>query len=1183
MDNFYKRLKWMRSFSFKFRRTLLLLVCLLAAVLAPSQTTETYETEIPASTTFSEAGMSFNISGHFLIEQSVNFGCCPSDRFMSTGLNNGGSSGSVGQVILSTQGKGFQLQEMDVWSSNNDGNSFAVGNATFIGIRPNGTTVSYTTDINPTGNTGTSFEHLNFAGSPLAGINLIGLEIVLVSGINYIAIDNFKFLSVDIPTITINDISTTEGNSGTKILTLTATLTNAAPGAFTVNFASADNTATTSNSDYVSSSGTLNFSGTNGETELINITLNGDTQFESDETFFVNLSNASLPGVRIFDPQGIGTIQNDDAGSGLSITAANASKIEGNSGTTPFFFTVSRTVDVSGSTTVNYAVTGSSGNPANSADFGGTFPSGTVSFAPLESVKQVQINVSGDLTDENNEGFTITLSNPSAGAAIISGTATGTIIDDDMIIETFEDETAPGFIFSENGNNFTAVSPMRVAFGSGFGCCPSSYYLENIPPGNNGSINFSNAGIGGFVLQEFDAWTSSNSGSNFAVGNVTFTGTLASGGSVMHTFTITPTGDTGSDFEHKSFAATPFANQVLRSVSVNIVSPLNYIQIDNLKYGLGTAGLLSINDVSIMEGNAGTQILTFTVTHTGTSPAFTVNYATANNSATAGSDYTSTSGMLSFSGTNNETKTVAVTIQGDMLVELDETFLVNLSSISNSSVTLQDGQGIGTIQNNDAASISISDVSLSEGNSGTSNFTFTATLNQAVNTAISVDFSTANGTASAGTDYTANSGLISFAGTAGEMKTIIISVNGDTDFEPNETFFVNLANVLAGGRNVTISDNQGLGTIQNDDPNPVPEIAVEGNGNPIADGATMVSTMNLTDFGTVCVGGTPVEHSFSILNTGAVDLVLDGSPRVSLTGHTTDFTVTLQPSAFVTSMGNSAFDIEFHPTASGNRSVTVTIENNDSDEDPFTFVVQGMANPAENAAFAYSQNGYCHLDSDPTPTIFGTMGGTFLANSAVIINSTTGQIDVSASTAGGPYIVTYTTGGPCSQSEDFSIFISNCLPDATLSDAIIIDSGNPGQAEPGDRIQLTATIENNQDADYKNLQIVLNNDSKVSFVSGSFKTTPLAIDDSYVASQDIMLSIVVGNGLLTNDFDDNIPGLMITAFDAVSVEGGTVIVNSNGSFTYNPPNGFTGNDSFNYTITDSDLQTNSATVKIRVQ
>jgi hypothetical protein len=305
----------------------------------------------------------------------------------------------------------------------------------------------------------------------------------------------------------------------------------------------------------------------------------------------------------------------------------------------------------------------------------------------------------------------------------------------------------------------------------------------------------------------------------------------------MHTFTITPTGNTGVDFEHKSFAGTPFANQVLRSVSVNVVSPLNYLQIDNLKYGLGSQGVLSINDVSLTEGNSGSQNLVFTVTHAGTSAAFTVNYATANNSAASGSDYTNTSGMLSFAGTNNETETFSVPISGDMVVELNETFFVNLSSISNPAVTLQDGQGVGTITNNDAASISINDVSMDEGNSGTTNFSFTATLNQAVNTAVSVDFTTANGSASAVTDYTANSGLVIFAGTVGETKPITVIVNGETDFEPDETFFINLVNVQAGGRNVTILDNQGQGTIQNDDPDPVPEIAVEGNGNPIIDGA----------------------------------------------------------------------------------------------------------------------------------------------------------------------------------------------------------------------------------------------------------------------------------------------------------------------------------------------------------
>ena len=127
---------------------------------------------------------------------------------MSTVANNGTSSGSVGQVLLTTFGKGFQLQEFDAWTSNDDGANFASGNVTFIGIRPNGSTVSQTIEINPTSNSGTGFEHINLSATALNGVTLIGLEIVLTGALGYIAIDNFKFLSVNIPSITINDLGT---------------------------------------------------------------------------------------------------------------------------------------------------------------------------------------------------------------------------------------------------------------------------------------------------------------------------------------------------------------------------------------------------------------------------------------------------------------------------------------------------------------------------------------------------------------------------------------------------------------------------------------------------------------------------------------------------------------------------------------------------------------------------------------------------------------------------------------------------------------------------------------------------------------------------------------------------------------------------------------------------------------
>jgi hypothetical protein len=108
-------------------------------------------------------------------------------------------------------------------------------------------------------------------------------------------------------------------------------------------------------------------------------------------------------------------------------------------------------------------------------------------------------------------------------------------------------------------------------------------------------------------------------------------------------------------------------------------------------------------------------------------------------------------------------------------------------------------------------SLSINDVSITEGDSGTKSANFTVTLSSASNLTVTVDFATANGTATAG-DYQSTSGTVTFNPTQA-AQTISVTLNGDTTFESDDTFFVNLSN----GVNATISDNQGLGTILNDD------------------------------------------------------------------------------------------------------------------------------------------------------------------------------------------------------------------------------------------------------------------------------------------------------------------------------------------------------------------------------
>jgi uncharacterized membrane protein YciS (DUF1049 family) len=220
---------------------------------------------------------------------------------------------------------------------------------------------------------------------------------------------------------------------------------------------------------------------------------------------------------------------------------------------------------------------------------------------------------------------------------------------------------------------------------------------------------------------------------------------------------------------------------------------------------------LAIDNVTVTEGNTGTTNAVFTVTLSAVSgQTVTVNYATANGTAIAPGDYTSSSGTLTFAA-GTTTQTISVPVVGDTLDEANETFVVNLSGATNA--TIADSQGIGTITDNDATpSLVINNVSVTEGNTGTQNAVFTVTLSAASGQTVTVNYATANGTATAGSDYVARSGTLTFiAGTT--TQTIPVTINGDTTREANETFFVN----LSGASNATIADNQGLGTIVNND------------------------------------------------------------------------------------------------------------------------------------------------------------------------------------------------------------------------------------------------------------------------------------------------------------------------------------------------------------------------------
>ena len=221
--------------------------------------------------------------------------------------------------------------------------------------------------------------------------------------------------------------------------------------------------------------------------------------------------------------------------------------------------------------------------------------------------------------------------------------------------------------------------------------------------------------------------------------------------------------------------------------------------------------MLGVTGVSISEGDSGSTPLTFTVTLSpASSQTVTVNFATAGGTATSGTDFAPASGTLTF--VPGETgKTVAVQVNGDLLDEADETLTLALSAPVNA--TLGTTSAVGTIVDNDPTpTVGIGDVTLAEGQTGTTAATFAVTLSAPSGRTVTVGFATADGSAVAPGDYAAVSGVVTFA--AGETsKPVTVLVNGDIAVEPNETWTV----ALSAPSNATIADGTGLGTIINDD------------------------------------------------------------------------------------------------------------------------------------------------------------------------------------------------------------------------------------------------------------------------------------------------------------------------------------------------------------------------------
>lgn len=681
------------------------------------------------------------------------------------------------------------------------------------------------------------------------------------------------------PAVSISTASIVEGDGGTNDIVFNVSLSHPSDFTITVDYSTLALTAA-AGVDFESRSGTLTF--TPGETQqTIAVPVIGDTLSEANETFRVDLSAPS--NATIGNGQAEGTIQDDDPVPSLSVAAANVT--EGNASTTTLQFTVQLSA-ISGQTvSVDYATapgTASAGVDYNSA-------SGTLTFEPGETAKTISVTVLGDLQFETDETLLLNLSSP-IGATIQTAQAVGTILDDDQ-----RPTISIADVSAAEGNAGTTAMQFTVSLSN-----PSSDVI---------TVEYqtvSGTAAAGIDYQD-------------TTGILTF-----EAGQTEQTVDVLIVGDTLFEPDE--------------TFTLELFSPENAELADGEAVGTITNDdqqpTIVISDAEVLEGDDGTTELVFTVQlSTASALPVEVNFATAAGTATETDDFQSQSGTLTFLP-EQTIQTITILVVGDTVPEADETLFVELSDPT--GATLQNEQATGTILDDDEPpTLSISDVSISEGNSGTRAMQFTVTLSRTSSQTVNVSFATQAGTSTSDVDFESNGGVLSFA--PGVLQqTVTIQIIGDELDEADET----LAVVLSSPENATLADNIGLGTILDDDPQPTISIAnasaVEGNS-----GTTLLEFVVTLS----APSGRPVTVAFTTADDSAT--VGDGD-YLPVSGTVTFEPGETQKSVFVSANGDTRF------------------------ESTETFFVN-LSNPT-NATFQRSQ-GQGEIQNDDAPFTPGSVSG----------------------------------------------------------------------------------------------------------------------------------------------------------------------------------------------------------------
>jgi hypothetical protein len=446
-----------------------------------------------------------------------------------------------------------------------------------------------------------------------------------------------------------------------------------------------------------------------------------------------------------------------------ALSIANATIAEGNAGTKVLRFTV--TLSQASATPVTYAIATANGTALAGSDYvARSLANQNIAAGALAKVFDVTLN--GDTAIEANEAFYVNVT-AVTGATVEDGQAIGVITNDDG----------------------PALSIGDVAITEGNSGTKGLRFTVSLAQASASPVTYAIATANGTAL----------AGSDYVAR--TASGQVIPAGSLARIFDVVLNGDAAVE-----------ANETLL---VNVTGVTGAVVADGQATGtlLNDDGpTLSVNDVAVTEGATGTKTLTFTVgLSQAAAGAVGFDIATANGTALAGSDFVASSLAGQSIPAGQLAKTFAVTINGDAAVEANETLAANVGAAT--GATILDGQGTGTILNDDGPTLSVGDVATLEGAGGTKVLRFTVTLSQAAAGPVTYAIATANGTALAGSDYVARS-LQNQTIAAGVLTRVFdVTINGDTAVEASETFSVNLANATG----ASVLDGRAVGTITNDD------------------------------------------------------------------------------------------------------------------------------------------------------------------------------------------------------------------------------------------------------------------------------------------------------------------------------------------------------------------------------